>query len=109
MAMQAGFSLYFVSNLMKCTVAVFYIVFDFVLNNIDDNNNMRIYLIHYLNIYIFLNVTIIVIVIMIVIMTTLVIVIAIITVIMITLIFVLVITPLCSTPQHLVVWCNVII
>ena len=78
------------------------------LNNIDDNNNMRVYLIHYVNIYIFLNVTVIVIVIMIVIMTTLVIVIAVITVIMITLIFVLVITPLCSTP-HLVVWCNVII
>ena len=85
----------------------FNIVFDFVLNNIDDNNNMRVYLIHYVNIYIFLNVTVIMIVIMIVIMTTLVIVIAIITVIMITLIFV--ITPLCSTPQHLVVWCNVII
>ena len=82
-------------------------MFDFVLNNIDDNNNMRVYLIHYVNIYIFLNVTVIVIVIMIVIMTTLVIVIAIITVIMITLIFV--INPLCSTPQHLVVWCNVII
>ena len=81
-------------------------MFDFVLNNIDDNNNMRVYLIHYVNIYIFLNVTVIVIVIMIVIMTTLVIVIAIITVIMITLIFVLVINPLCSTPQHLVVWCN---
>ena len=47
-------------------------MFDFVLNNIDDNNNMRIYLIHYVNIYIFLNVTLIVIVIMIVIMTTLV-------------------------------------
>ena len=66
-------------------------MFDFVLNNIDDNNNMRVYLIHYVNIYIFLNVTVIMIV------------------IMITLIFVLVITPLCSTPQHLVVWCNVII
>ena len=76
-------------------------MFDFVLNNIDDNNNMKVYLIHYVNIYIFLNVTVIV--------TTLAIVIAIITVIMITLIFVLVITPLCSTPQHLVVWCNVII
>ena len=105
MAMQAGFSLYFVSNLMKCTVTVINIVFDFVLNNIDDNNNMKVYLIHYVNIYIFLNVTVIVIVIM----TTLVIVIAIITIIMITLIFILVITPLCSTPQHLVVWCNVII
>ena len=80
-------------------------MFDFVLNNIDDNNNMRVYLIHYVNIYIFLNVTAI----MIVIMITLVIVIAIITVIMITLIFVLVITSLCSTPQHFVVWCNVII
>ena len=80
-------------------------MFDFVLNNIDDNNNMKVYLIHYVNIYIFLNVTVIVIVIM----TTLAIVIAIITVIMITLILVLVITPLCSTPQHLVVWCNVTI
>ena len=87
-------------------------MFDFVLNNIADNNNMRVYLIHYVNIYniyIFLNGTVIVIVIMIVIMTTLAIVIALITVIMITLIFVLVITPLCRTPQHLVVWCNVII
>ena len=27
-------------------------MFDFVLNNIDDNNNMRVYLIHYVNIYI---------------------------------------------------------
>ena len=53
-----------------------------LLNNIDDNNKMRVYLIHYVNIYIFLNVTVIVIVIMIVIMTTLVIVIAVITVIM---------------------------
>ena len=34
-------------------------MFDFVLNNIDDNNNMRVYLIHYVNIYIFLNVTVI--------------------------------------------------
>ena len=84
-------------------------MYDFVLNNIDDNNNMSVYLIHYVNIYIFLNVTEIVIVIMIVIMTTLVIVIAIITVIIIALILILVITPLCSTPQHLVVWCNVII
>ena len=32
-------------------------MFDFVLNNIDDNNNMRVYLIHYVNIYIFLNVS----------------------------------------------------
>ena len=79
-----------------------------MLNNIDDNNNMRVYLINYVNTYIFLDVTVIVIVIIIVIMTTLVIVIAIITVIMITLIFILVITPLCSTPQHLVL-CNVII
>ena len=47
-------------------------MFDFVLNNIDDNNNMKVYLIHYVNIYIFLNVTVIVIVIM----TTLAIVIA---------------------------------
>ena len=44
-----------------------------MLNNIDDNNNMRVYLINYVNIYIFLNITIIVIVVMIVIMTTLVI------------------------------------
>ena len=27
-------------------------MFDFVLNNIGDNNNMRVYLIHYVNIYI---------------------------------------------------------
>ena len=40
-------------------------MFDFVLNSIDDNNNRRVYLIHYVNIYIFLNVTVIVIVIMI--------------------------------------------
>ena len=57
----------------------FNIVFDFVLNNIGDNNDMRVYLIHYVNIYIFLNITVIVIVIMII-------------VIMITLIFILVIT-----------------
>ena len=41
-----------------------------MLNNIDDNNNIRVYLIHYVNIYIFLNVIVIVIVIMIVIVTT---------------------------------------
>ena len=29
-------------------------MFDFVLNNIDDNNNMRVYLIHYANIYIYI-------------------------------------------------------
>ena len=29
-------------------------MFDFVLNNIDDNNNMRVYLIHYVNIYIYI-------------------------------------------------------
>ena len=82
-------------------------MFDFVLNNIGDNNNMRIYLIHYVNIYILkcyrncdCNMIVIII---------LVIVIAIITLIMIILIFILVITRLCSTPQHLVVGCNVII
>ena len=83
-------------------------MFDFVLNNIGDNNNMRV-LFNSLCQYIFLNVTLIMIVIMIIIMITLVIVIVIMTVIMIILIFILVITPLCSTPQHLVVGCNVII
>ena len=29
-------------------------MFDFVLNNIADNNNMRVYLIHYVNIYIYI-------------------------------------------------------
>ena len=69
-------------------------MFDFVLNNIGENNNMMV-LLNSLCQYIFLNVTVIMIAIM--------------YVIMITLIFILVITPLCSTPQHLVVGYNVII